>query len=206
MTATLPRPVDRTDAGPRPLRRRRSSRLLLLAVVLAVVGALLGVYAYRGAVSREGVVAVARPLPFGAVIQLTDLREVQLPPDTGLATVAWRDVNSVIGSFTATDLHVGQTLTPESVTSQRSPAPGQAVVGLSVDAGQVPATPLAPRDDVLVIVGSGSPPRRASVVHAGEVDVSGRRSIDVLVPQADAEELALASMENRVAIVLVGRG
>ncbi|WP_170231548.1 SAF domain-containing protein [Pseudonocardia kunmingensis] len=175
-------------------------------MVLAVVGALLGVYAYRGAVSREGVVAVARPLPFGAVIQLTDLREVQLPPDTGLATVAWRDVNSVIGSFTATDLHVGQTLTPESVTSQRSPAPGQAVVGLSVDAGQVPATPLAPRDDVLVIVGSGSPPRRASVVHAGEVDVSGRRSIDVLVPQADAEELALASMENRVAIVLVGRG
>ncbi|MGD9991481.1 SAF domain-containing protein [Pseudonocardia sp.] len=180
--------------------------MLLLALVLAVVGALLGAYAYRGAVSREGVVAVARPLPFGAVIQLTDLREVQLPPDTGLATVAWREVDTVVGTFAATDLRVGQTLTSDSVTSQQSPAPGQAVVGLSVDAGQVPSTELATRDDVLVITGGGGPPRRASVVHAGEVDVGGRRSIDVLVPQADAEELALASMENRVAIVLVGRG
>lgn len=195
-----------TGATARPLPRRRSSRRLLLAVALAVVGALLGAYAYRGAVARDGVVAVTRPLPFGSVVQLSDLREVQLPTDTGLSTVAWRDVGTVLGMLAATDLRIGQTLTPDSVTATRTPAPGDAVVGLSVDVGRAPSTALGPRDNVLVIIGNGAPPRRATVVLANESDVSGRRNIDVLVAQADAEELALASLDDRIAIVLVGQG
>lgn len=206
MTTTLPRTGERADPAPRPMRRRRSSRLLLLAVVLAVAGAFLAAYAYRGAVVRDGVVAMARPVPFGAVVQIADLREVQLPSDAGLVTVAWLDVGTVVGMLAATDLRAGQTVTPDSVTGDRSPAPGEAVVGLSVEAGRVPSSPLAARDEVLVITGSGSPPRRATIVRAGEADVTGRRSIDVLVPQADAEELALASVEDRIAVVLVGRG
>ncbi|WP_300007729.1 SAF domain-containing protein [Pseudonocardia sp.] len=204
MTATIARTPD--AAPPRPLRRRRSSRRLLLAVTLGLVGALLGAFAYRGAVVREGVVVMARPLPFGSVVQLSDLREIDLPLGSGLATVAWDDVGTVIGQLADTDLRAGQTLTPDSVTPDRVPAPGDAIVGLSVEAGRVPSTALAPRDEVLVITGAGSPLVRATVVRAGEVDVSGRRSVDVLVPQADAEELALASVDDRVAIVLLGRG
>lgn len=206
MTTTLPRPAERAGPAPRPLRRRRSSRLLLLAVVLAVAGAFLAAYTYRIAVVRDGVVAVARPVPFGAVVEIADVREVQLPSDTGLVTIAWRDVGTVVGRLAATDLSVGQTMTPESVTGESSPAPGEAVVGLSVEAGRVPSAPLAARDEVLVITGGGSPPGRATIVRAGEADVTGRRSIDVLVAQVDAEELALASVEDRVAVVLVGRG
>lgn len=207
MTATVARTQERVDAAsPRPLRRRRSSRRLLLAVTLGLVGALLGAFAYRGAVVREGVVVMARPLPFGSVVQLSDLREIELPLGSGLASVAWDDVGTVVGQLAATDLRAGQTLTPDSVTPDRVPAPGEAVVGLSVEAGRVPSTALAPRDEVLVITGTGSPPIRATVVRAGDVDVSGRRSVDVLVPQADAEELALASVDDRVAIVLLGRG
>ena len=74
---------------PPRLRRRRSSRLLLLAVVLAVVGALAGAYAYTAASGRVGVVALARNLPVGATVTATDVREVQLPDDTGLDTVSW---------------------------------------------------------------------------------------------------------------------
>lgn len=190
----------------RPLRRRRSSRVLMLAVVLAVLGALLGAYAYRAAVNREGVVGVAQPLPFGTAVRLSDLREVQLPSDTGLATVGWGEVGSVLGKLTATDLRAGQILTPDSVTAERTPAPGEAVVGLSVEAGRAPSESLSPRDEVLVVTGAGQPPRRAVVVRAGESDTSGRRGIDVLVRQADAEGLALASVDDHVAIVLVGRG
>lgn len=206
MTATVTRSPERVDPAPRPLRRRRSSRRLLLAVTLGVIGALLGAYAYRGAVARDGVVAMARPLPFGSVVQLTDLREVQLPLDTGLASVTWDEVGTVVGLLAATDLQAGQTLTPDSVTPNRVPAPGEAVVGLSVEAGAAPSVTLAPRDEVLVVVGTGGPPTRATVVRAGDVDVSGRRTVDVLVPQANAEELALASVDGRVAIVLLGRG
>ncbi|WP_226363721.1 SAF domain-containing protein [Pseudonocardia abyssalis] len=207
MTATVARPPERVEAAtPRPLRPRRSSRRLLLAVTLGLIGALLGAYAYRGAVVREGVVAMARPLSFGSVVQLSDLREIQLPLDSGLTWVTWDDVGTVLGQLAATDLRAGQTLTPDSVSPNRVPAPGEAVVGLSVEAGRVPSAALAPRDEVLIITGAGSPPKRATVVRAGDVDVSGRRDVDVLVPQADAEELALASVDNRVAIVLLGRG
>lgn len=140
------------------------------------------------------------------VVQIADLREVQLPSDAGLVTVAWREVGTLVGMLAANDLRAGQTVTPDSVTGDRRPAPGEAVVGLSVEAGRVPSSPLAARDEVLVITGGGSPPKRATIVRAGEADVTGLRSIDVLVPQADAEELALASVEDRVAVVLVGRG
>lgn len=194
------------EPASRPLRRRRSSRVLLLAVVLAILGALLGAYAYRAAVSREGVVGVARPLSFGADVQIGDLREVQLPTDTGLATVMWSEVGSVIGKLAATDLRAGQILTPDSVTAERTPAPGEAVVGLSVEAGRAPSESLAPRDEVLVVTGAGQPARRAVVVRSGDSDATGRRGIDVLVRQADAEGLALASVDDRVAVVLVGRG
>ena len=145
MTTTLPpRSAEAAPAAVRP-RRRRSSRLLLLGVVLAVVGALLAAYVYSLAVSREGVVAAARPLPFGTTIQLSDLREVSLPPDTGLVTVPWEDVDTLVGRLAATDVLSGQTLTPDAVTAQRSPAPGEAVVGLYLASGRAPATPLRDR-------------------------------------------------------------
>ena len=206
MTATTPRADVRPASVPRPLARRRSSRRLLLAVVLGIVGALLAAYAYRLAVARDGVVALARPLPFGSVVQQSDLRQVQLPADTGLATIGWTDVGSVVGQLAATDLRAGQVLTPDSVTIDRTPMPGEAVVGLSVEPGRAPATTLSPRDEVLVVIAGGAPPRRASVVRAGDPDVSGARVVDVVVPQADAEELALASVDGRVALVLVARG
>jgi hypothetical protein len=199
-------PAGTGQATPRPVARRRSSRRLLLAVVLGIVGALLAAFAYRSAVARDGVVALARPLPFGSVVQHTDLRQVRLPSDTGLATIGWSDVGSVVGLLASTDLRAGQILTPDSVTTDRTPAPGEAVVGLAVESGRVPSTVLSPRDEVLVVLGGGAPSRRAVVVRAGEPDVSGARTVDVLVAQTDAEQLASASADGRVAIVLVGRG
>ena len=205
MSVTKLRETSATAAPPR-LRRRRSSRLLLLAVVLGVLGALAGTYAYSAATGRVGVVALARNLPVGATVALTDVREVQLPEDTGLATVAWEDLGSVVGRATTTNLGAGQILTPDSVTDTQVPAPGEAVVGVSVEDGRAPSSELSPGDQVLVIIGAGRPALRASVVSVGAPDVSGRRGVDVLVRQADAEELALASVDDRVAIVLVGRG
>ncbi len=205
MTTTRDREARGTEAPPR-LRRRRSSRLVLLAVLLAALGALAGAYAYTAAAGRVGVVALARTLPVGATVAATDVREVQIPDDTGLATVSWDQRGSVVGRVTTTALHTGQIITPTSVTDARVPAPGEAVVGVSVEPGRVPTTELVPGDEVLLISGPGRSSRRASVVSAGGPDLSGRRGIDVLVRQADAEELALASVEDRVAIVLVGRG
>lgn len=205
MTASVSaRPA--TDASVvRPLRRRGRSLLLLQIVVLVVIGGLLGAWAYRNATSRAGVVAVVRALPYGAVVQIGDLRSVDLPTDTGLTTIPWADAERVVGLVATTDLRAGQTLTPDAVGLPAAPAADEAIVGLSVPAGRVPGERLEPRDRVLVITGSG-PGRAGSVVHSGEPDVSGRRTIDVLVSRTDATDLAVASFDDRLAVVLIGRG
>lgn len=201
MTATMPR----TTAGPTPvptLRRRRSSRLLLGAVLLAVLGGLVGLYLHNQGAVRSGVVGVARPIPFGQVVTEADLREVLLPPDTGLATVPWSSVDSVVGGFAVTQLWPGQTLPPDAVVAERIPGAGEAVIGLSVEPGQLPVTPLAPRDVVLVITSDGS--RRATVLRTGEPDATGRRTVDLLVTEPVAAALARGAADGSTVLVLVG--
>src|SRR3954466_9602958 len=96
------------------VRRRRSSRLVLVAVLLAILGGLAGVLAYREATGRISVVAGARTVPFGQVIEAADLRELQLPGDTGLATVPWDQVDSVAGRIAATDLTLNTAVSPDA--------------------------------------------------------------------------------------------
>lgn len=189
-----------------PLRRRRLSRLLLLGVALGTLGALLGAFAYREAGQRTSVVAVARPVPFGQVIERADLREVPLPTDTELSTVEWDALDSVIGRTAMTDLIAGQTLPPDAVADHIIPASGEAVVGMSAEPSQLPATPLGARDAVLVVNGDPSqPPLRASVLRVGEVDAAGRRTVDLLVVEGLAAELARSAAADGTVLVLVSR-
>jgi hypothetical protein len=192
-------------AAPVPVRRRRSRRLLLVAVVLVVLAGLAGVLAYREVTDRISVVAVARSVPAGQSIDVADLRELQLPADTGLATVAWADVDHVVGLEAATDLAADTALSPDEVTAVRPPAPGEAVVGLSLAAGRAPASPLTVRDEVLVIAADGVPPVRATVVRPGSLDDNGRLLVDLVVADGSATDLARAAVDDRTVLVLVGR-
>lgn len=207
MTTTTPRQAAaKPPAVSARIRRRRPSRLLLIGVVLAVVGALAGVMIYRQADNRVAVVAVAKAIPFGQTINRDDVHEVLLPVDTGLATVPWSEVTSVVGRIAATDLLAGQAITPDAVTSARPPNAGNAVVGIAVGPGRVPVTPLLPRDEVLVVgIADTGAPLRGTVLRAGEPDSAGRRTVDLLVAESSAAELARASASEHAAIVLVSR-
>jgi len=201
VTATVVRPPTKPTWLP---RRRRSTRLLLLGTVLVVLGVLSGAFAFRSAVGREGMVAVARPVANGAVVAAEDVREVLLPSASGLTGVPWSEAGSVVGRFAAVDLLPGQVVTPESVTTDRVPRPGEAVVGLSVDPGRVPSGDLARRDPVLIVIEPG-PPVRALVVRSGPPGANGRRDVDVLVSESDAVRLAAASAAGLTTVVAVGR-
>lgn len=185
------------------VRRRRSSRLVLVALVLAILGGLAGVLAYREATGRTSVIAVARPVPFGQVIEAADLRELQLPSDTGLATVPWDQVDSVAGRTAATDLSANTAVSPDAVTDERPPQPGEAVVGLSLPSGRAPATSLEVRDQVQVIAPDVPAPIRATVLRPGVVDEAGRMAVDLLVADGSTAELARAATDDRTVLVLV---
>lgn len=188
------------------LRGARRPRLLLLGVVLAVLGVLAGVVVYRQANSRVGIVVAARTVAFGHVVSREDLREVALPAGTGLATIAWSDVDSVIGRTAATDLLTGLPVAPEGVTSAGPPQAGFAVVGIAVGRGHAPGTPLVPRDQVLVVgISAAAAATPATVLRAGEPDAAGKRTVDLIVPEAVAADLVRASADDRAALVLVAR-
>ncbi|MBN9103114.1 MULTISPECIES: SAF domain-containing protein [unclassified Pseudonocardia] len=204
---TVPPPTTNGVQPPPVLRRRQPSRLFLLGVVLAVAGGLAGVYVYLSADDRTAVVGVMRAVPYGQRVVEADLREVRLPADSGLATVAWTDVRTVLGQVASTDLRPGQTLTRDAVGAQPVPGAGEAVVGMSVEAGQLPVMPLDVRDEVLVIDGKDpvAPSVRAVVLGAGATDVSGHRTVDLLVSEGVAAQVARSAASGDAVLVLVAR-
>ena len=186
-------------------RRRRRSRLVLVGVLLAILGAVGGVLTVGQVSRRVAVVAVARPVAFGQTVSALDLRSVLLPLDTELATVAWDRSGGLVGQVAATDLLPGQILTPDAVTTARPPAPGSAVVGVALEPGRLPATPLLARDRVLVVdagatAGAGTD---AVVLRADPGGAGAATVVDLLVADVDAPAVARLAAAGRVVVVLV---
>lgn len=210
-------PVVAPVSGGGRVRRHRASRLLWLGVVLAVVGALLGFLVYMTAGQREPMVSVARPVVYGQVITEADLRAVSLPADSGLSAVAWSQRSTVVNRPAATDLRAGQVVTADSVLTERLPGPGQAIVGIAVKRGQLPGTPLAPRDAVRVVAigaspgatagapGAGGVPIDATVLRVSDADSSGLRVVDLLVDEGQAAAVARLAGAGQAVIVVVPR-
>jgi hypothetical protein len=148
-----------------------------------------------------------------------DLRAATLPTDSGLAAMPWTAVDSVVGRTAGTDLLPGQVLTAAAVVNAAPPAAGEALIGVAVKPGQLPGAGLSPRDEVLVVATEVTPsgtsggadagarpePIRATVLRTGEVDAAGQRTVDLLVPETAAAEVAGLAASGQVVLVLVAR-
>ena len=198
-----------------PTRPRRRPALVALGVVLAVLGALTAVVLVGSAGQRTAVLALARDVPFGAVVTDADLTRVQVSVDPGVATVPAADLSRVVGQVAASDLHTGQLLTPDALTSAAPPAAGQVLVGVALPAERMPAGSLQPGDEVLVVdtpAAGADPPStppasiQATVVRVGAADVNGVSVVDVTVAAGDGPALAARAATGRIAVVLQPRG
>lgn len=202
MTSTLFAAPPDTPTPPHP--RRRTSRRLLVGTLLALLGGVLGWLAYTAAARGEPVAALARAVPFGATITEQDLREVTIPAGSTLRTVGWADRQRVIGLVATTDLPADQLLSPDATGPTRLPGNGDAIVGLPVAGGRLPAAGLAPRDRVAVLRPDvPGIPVRATVLGVGSLDTSGRRTVDLLVPESAIAALGAAASDDRTLLVLV---
>jgi len=215
--------TDRT-AGPQlPVQKLRqpgrSKRPLLLAlmVLLMVISALAAWFFVQKSTERVAVVGVAHDVSWGQEIQASDLVAVEMVPDPALKPVSWDQRSTLVGQLAATDLQTGMLLAARSVTDVQIPPPGKALVGVLVKSGQVPVTPLSPQDQVLLVpadqqaappaasAAAAAAPVEAEVYTVGTIDANGTRTVDVLVPQASAAQIASAAAAGRLAIVLVPR-
>jgi hypothetical protein len=198
-----------------PPRHRRRPALLALAVVMVVLGALGAAYLATSIGQTSPVIAVARPVPWGQTITAADLAEARVPADPALAPIPYADRDQVIGMVAATELRPGSLLTRDAVTEQLVPGPGEQLVGVGVPATQLPATPLRPGQDVLLVpvaaAGGGAAPAPgrtapavpATVLQTGQPGTDGLRVVDVLVDAADGPDVAARAAAGLVAIVVV---
>ncbi|WP_338752155.1 SAF domain-containing protein [Janibacter alittae] len=217
-------PAATTPEAVEPAPQLRRKPVLLAASVAAVVlGALMGVWAWSAMSDTEGVVAVRESVSRGETIEMNDLVVVHVGVDPQLDTVPDEGLQSMVGQRAASDLPAGTLLTPGVTTSKVVPRDGQSVVGVAVNADQMPGMELRAGDRIRVISTAGSSGQdqqsgltgqnqpaepaevRTEVVSLHKGDQPGTTVVSVLVPEDRAAELASQVSTGRVSIVLDSR-
>jgi hypothetical protein len=155
----------------------------IVAGVLLVVGCALafGVASVRAS-QGEQVLAVARSVPAGHVVQPDDLQVVKVTPTPGLDPVPAASEASAVGRTAAVALVAGTLLTPADVGAPAEGANGD-TVAVALKAGAYPPS-LGPGGlvDVVPVVNSSS---------SGTTSVSGQSgSIRALVVSIDSAPAA----------------
>ena len=172
-----------------PPRANKRSRFPELAVgLLLIVGGALGALIWQiNATRTTPVLAAARQIEQGAVVELDDLQLVEIRSADQLNVLGSNETAIVVGRVARTDLAPGTLLTPEHVTEGSVIELGDGVVGMALSAGEVPSLRLRPGEAVNVVL---TPPSTSDDPFA---DIGGAlATIDdrVLVEQAVVVEFA----------------
>lgn len=208
-----PRTVT-TESGPSitpPPKLRRRPALVLAAVVVTVLGCLLGAWAWSAATDTEEVLAASHTIHRGELILASDIQRIQISSEPGLSPLPATAYDDVVGKRAALDIAAGGLLTSGATTDTPMPPAGESVVGISLTPAQVPGMPLFGGDKVRIIVTPGdntdghvSAPQFtvAQVVGTRLDETTGNTVVNVLVPYADAGVLAARAATGNVALVL----
>lgn len=197
--------------------RRRQVPWLVAGVVLVVGFALAFATVSIRLTGGRPVLVVTGPLSAGHVLGPGDLRSVNMPAASGLATVPAAQEPSVLGRALSVPIAAGTLLSPAEVRAGSSLPAGEAVVGLAVKAGQYPPA-LASGDQVEVVDTTGAAASQATtqgttpgpVVPATVVGVdvspagsSAAAVISLQVGRSDAATVAGDGAAGQASVVLV---
>ena len=211
LSAHLQRP-----ASPSLVHHRRQVPWIVAGVLLVVGCALAFGVASVGAAHGEQVLAVARSVPAGHVVQPNDLRVVRITPTAGLVPLAATSESSTVGRPAAVALVAGTLLTPADIGVPSGSGTGD-VVAVALKAGAYPPS-LGPGGevDVVPVVGSSSSGSTSSsgvsgqtgsvraVVISLDSTPSGSSAdavVTLQVDPADAAEVAALAAAGEIALV-----
>lgn len=222
--ATVPTPPGQAAPGrppaarpvPDPVRTRRRPLLVGLGVALTALGGLGAVWLASTGTGTVTVVAVAREVRAGQVIEKDDLVSVQIAAGSPLHTVPVDAYRQVVGKRSLVRLLPGSLVNPDGVADKLVPGAGQALVGLSLTSAQRPAVEFDAGDPVQILWSPGaqdaaeapSPPSPVlgTVVSTQDNDDEGRLIVNVTVPAGSAAKVATWGSAGRATIVLLPAG
>jgi len=187
--------------GPALAARRRSLPHLLLGAVL-LVGSALGMAVVESRRdNRSAVVAIARPVPAGRIVQGADLAVARILPDPLVRTVAATRMADLVGRTAAEPLTAGTLLVDGQLGPVGWPPIGQAVIAVPVQAGHAPsALTKGSRVTVVVLPAGGqsgtvgTPVRAEAMVYEIDADAGqpGTSHVTLMLSDADATRIAAA--------------
>lgn len=210
-----PRSRSRTppvDALPR-LPGRRDPRWIALGVVALCLGALLAGVVYARVAAETTVVAVARTVYRGEVVERDDLTTVRLRGGTLPDTVPAAELAALVGQHAVFDLPSGTVVTGAAVADVAVPAAGRAAVGLKLATGRAPEALLVPSAPVRLVAlppaatDAGANDKLAGKTYPARVIGSTPGAdgtslvLDVDVAQDQAPTIALLGAQDRIAVV-----
>lgn len=138
----------------RTTKRRRSIPHLLLGALLVVACAVAFVMVSLNVSNRHAVLALARPVSVGHVLTAQDLKQVNIAEEPGISIVDAGQATSLVGKTMSESLPEGAVLTPDAVSGTGIPTAGQAIVALSLKAGQFPPE-VSPGTHVSIVFAPG---------------------------------------------------
>lgn len=226
MTVVTPATTaGRAPAAPigiaRSAPRRRSWMQGALAVLLIAGGALTAGYVAQRIGATHDFLGVGRPVGKGAEITAADLITIRINDAIGLKPIAASQVRTVIGKRAAVPLVPGTLLTPEQLTDNPVPAPGNQLLGLALSEDRMPKGRLAVGASVLLVVtpkkNAGTPsdaggapdlvPPRTIVGTVVDVKASSKQGdtiVNVEVSNADAPTVAAMHADDRIVLTVAG--
>jgi flagella basal body P-ring formation protein FlgA len=166
--------------GKRPIAALASALLVVVSGAVAAV-------AFGEAGHRHGVLAVVRKVSAGMAISSYDLTVVQAALPGSVAAVPASEASRVVGRRAAVPLSPGSLLFPADLAPEAVVQPGEALVGLALKSGELPAEGVWPGEYVAVVltnppgqpVGAGAGPGAPSGgVAANSIPVSGTPGSD----------------------------
>lgn len=195
--------------------RPRSRGLIAVAAVLVLLFGAGTAYLVTTAGEQASVLAVGTPVAKGQVVEREALISTTVSGVPGAIPVD--QAPDIIGQTAAVDLVEGQVLTEAMVTSEPTPAEGQAVVGLALEPTKVPAAGLEAGDlvRVLRVTGpddaaaggdgeeAGTVLSAAATVYEVAGDATGGNQVllTLVLPEADAAAVAAASTAGQAAVI-----
>jgi hypothetical protein len=195
-------------------RRSRLSELVIGVVVVAVFG--LGVVLWHASsTSTQAALVLARSVRAGEELRPEALRTENVHVGSTVGFVAAADVSRVVGKIASADLAAGTLVSGDLFVARPLVPAGSTVVSAALVPGQFASFQLRPGQSVEAIrtgdkpvgeagAGAGAVMTHATVFEIEELnDTTGTWIVSLLVPDADAAQVASAAAAKALSLGLV---
>ena len=153
---------------------------------IVVVCASIAIFAetYASTNHEAAAIVVTETIQQGQVIRGSDLGQASVAVTGGVVPIPVSDASELSGKRAAVTIPAGSLLVTGDVTGTRSISAGDAVVGMALKAGQLPASGVEPGDPVMIVETASSASALDSSASVGASSSGPGSSTGVLVPEA----------------------